>query len=193
MIKQEPKTTKKHSKRRKVLKKKKRLEHVTPTTAVVNHTQQPTKEPVKRVMPDSPTPSCTTPKFDKTKVDLNLISPESTPLHSEDEMTDGYKQNNWYSPFLTGLDLDIIPKFTHPDPSPIFTTNHFKHTVDTPTPIPSTIKYIPTLVLREKQESSPIQLLEMHPYIPPPSTLHPIQHAFGSIGDERKNQNLIKK
>lgn len=178
MIKAIPKANKKHSKRRKVLKKEKKkritIDHVNTTivTPKVNTQQQ-----LPACFP-SPTPSCTTPKFDNNKIDLNLISPESTPIHSEDEEE---TISNWYSPFITGLDLDIIPKLTQ-DPiynSPIFTTNDFKTTT------------IPT---HQQQQQSRIKLLEIHPFIPSPSIIHHTHHAFGSIGDKRKNNfNKIER
>ncbi|KAG2202582.1 hypothetical protein INT47_012576 [Mucor saturninus] len=142
--------------------------------------QQKKEQHQQPTMLDSPTPSCTTLKFDNTKIDLNLLSPESTPLHSEDE--EDKTEKNWYSPFMTGLDLDIIPKFSQDHHAPIFfTTDHFQKTTNN--------TLIPSL-----SRDTNIQLLESHPYIP--SHLHyhhhhhHHHHAFGSIGDKRKKSSL---
>lgn len=123
-------------------------------------------------------PSCTTtPNFDKTKVDLHLPSPEITPIQSEDELLPSspllLERHNWYSPFITGLDLDIIPKLPQDPSYLLFTTNHFKTTT------------IPDI----HQQQSRIKLLEIHPFIPsPPSSIH-THHAYGTIGDKRKIKN----
>lgn len=153
----------------------------------------------------SPTLSCeTTTKsnsFKKvtTTIDLNLISPESTPIHSEDEHEDeaaaeaavfekASTTKNWYSPFNTGLDLDIIPKYSHHEQDIIFkniySMNHF------------------TSISHQPQQLTSIQLLETHPFIPSStSTTSPTSvytsttshHAFGSIGDKRKHHPLYNK
>jgi hypothetical protein len=102
------------------------------------------------------------------KFDLNLISPISTPIHSEDEQEEEPLKRKFYSPFITGLDLDIIPKYSHKEQDIIFTVN--------------TSLFIP-------KTTNTIQLLENHPFIPSSVNNnnhihHP--HLFGSIGDKRK-------
>lgn len=154
----------------------------------------------------SPTLSCETAtknnsyKKVTTTIDLNLISPETTPIHSEDEHEDeattaaavfekASTTKNWYSPFNTGLDLDIIPKYNYQEQDIIFkniyTMNHF-----------TSIRHQPQQLLTS------IQLLETHPFIPtststtPPTSVYTSStshHAFGSIGDKRKHHPLYSK
>ncbi|KAI8088427.1 hypothetical protein BDF21DRAFT_450112 [Thamnidium elegans] len=183
------KSTKKRSKRRKVLKKahqksvKKRERSISISSSIEETVNTPdigedeaewTSVATKKIVNKHCFPSCTTttPKFDKAKADLHLPSPEITPIQSEDELlpSSPLERHNWYSPFITGLDLDIIPKLPQ-DPF-LFTTNHFKTT-------------IPDI----HQQQSRIKLLEIHPFIPsPPSSIH-THHAYGTIGDKRKINN----
>ncbi|GAA5806443.1 hypothetical protein HPULCUR_011977 [Helicostylum pulchrum] len=195
------KSNKKRSKRRKVLKKahqkaavKKRERSVsisssieetvnTPPDLGNDETEWTTK---KKIVNKHCFPSCittTTTPFENTKVDLHLPSPEITPIQSEDEQQLLpsspllSERHNWYSPFITGLDLDIIPKLPL-DPFLLFTTNHFKSTTTT------TTTTIPDI---HQQQQSRIKLLEIHPFIPsPPSSSIHTHHAYGTIGDKRK-------
>lgn len=98
-------------------------------------------------------------------------TPELTPIESEDEDHKQFK--NWYSPFSTGLDLDILPKHISPQLDPLT----LKY--DTALPIISNF-YTP------KRPPS-IEILENYPYIP--STSHhntSFTHSFGPIGDKKK-------
>ncbi|KAI9354904.1 hypothetical protein BD770DRAFT_127862 [Pilaira anomala] len=198
-----PIKTKKHSKRRKVLKKttqksvKKRERtnsfsspFIEPKPVNIHQPPPQQQQPliddkeewtsVKKKIVNThslPSPtSCTTPEFDNNLIDL-LPSPEITPIHSEDEQQQQQQQqtvenhNNWYSPFVTGLDLDIIPKLPQDPLLSIFTINHFKTTIPSIHSPPSRIK-----------------LLESHPFIPSSSSsshTHP-PPTYGFIGDKRK-------
>lgn len=105
---------------------------------------------------------------DNKKFDLNLISPISTPIHSEDEQ-EPLQKKKFYSPFITGLDLDIIPKYSHKEQDIIFTVNN------------TTSLFIP-----KSTNITTIQLLENHPFIPSSVNNHIHHpHLFGSIGDKR--------
>lgn len=90
------------------------------------------------------------------------------------------KVKGWYSPFSTGLDLDILPKFTM-DPLCQYKINF----------TPPSSPLIPNL-LQQKQHQPPsspkqsiIELLENHPFISTNHPLHHHQHTLGPIGENK--------
>lgn len=108
-----------------------------------------------------------------------IISPDTTPHQSEDE-TSNIRRKGWYSPFSTGLDLDILPKFTM-DPLCQYKINF----------TPPSSPLIPNLLEKNQhqQPSSPkqsrIELLENHPFISTTHSHH--QHnTLGPIGEKSK-------
>ncbi|KAG0738360.1 hypothetical protein G6F62_003853 [Rhizopus arrhizus] len=108
-----------------------------------------------------------------------IISPDTTPHQSEDE-TSNIRRKGWYSPFSTGLDLDILPKFTM-DPLCQYKINF----------TPPSSPLIPNLLEKNQhqQPSSPkqsrIELLENHPFISTTHSHH--QHnTLGPIGEKPK-------
>ncbi|OBZ82300.1 hypothetical protein A0J61_09651 [Choanephora cucurbitarum] len=145
----------------------------------------------------SPTYSCVSTSNsldDKPDSRLDLISPETTPNHSEDEEEEEgaeKKDNNWYSPFSTGLDLDILPKLNLMDPLCQYKID-FKYNIN----IPLQHHYYHShhhshpyfrSSLHSAQNVSCIKVLENHPFISSKdshSTHH--QHVFGPVGDRKK-------
>ncbi|CEP18374.1 hypothetical protein [Parasitella parasitica] len=115
---------------------------------------------------------------------LNLYSFEPTPVHSEDDAEDDEEEDhfivkktnkNWYSPFSTGLDLDIIPKQNQTDPLCLYKVD-FNYNTNIPNnhPFRSPISnFHPPL--------SSIELLENHPFIPSANTKNH-RSAFGPVG-----------
>ncbi|KAL9555598.1 hypothetical protein PS6_002768 [Mucor atramentarius] len=130
----------------------------------------------------SPTFSCASSINESVKSvqqPLNLYSLEPTPVHSEDEddesITKETAKKNWYSPFSTGLDLDIIPKQNQADPLCLYKVD-FNYNTNIPNnhPFRSVISsFHPPL--------SSIELLENHPFIPSANTKNH-RNAFGPIG-----------
>jgi hypothetical protein len=106
--------------------------------------------------------STASPEDEDSSVDLNSL----TPITSEDESEPliERKRRSWYSPFSTGLDLDILQK--RPDP---FATHYKFDSFMLPPPISSSFK-------------SNIELLQNHPFIPT-SKQQQVQHTLGPIGD----------
>ncbi|KAI7906039.1 uncharacterized protein BX663DRAFT_549159 [Cokeromyces recurvatus] len=160
--------------------------------------------------------SCTTPKLEENKnqFDLNLLSPESTPIHSEDEEdemmmmmvktkenntnSNNSSNNNWYSPFSTGLDLDFLPKTNQNDPLCLYKLN-LSHIPSSYDHYHDSFPIISSLLQQELlQKPQSITILENHPFIP--STNHTTHSAsttnhhhnnysynvFGPVGDKKK-------
>ncbi|KAI8644629.1 hypothetical protein BD408DRAFT_413016 [Parasitella parasitica] len=134
----------------------------------------------------SPTFSCTSSINDHVEAEqpLNLYSFEPTPVHSEDDADDDEEKDhfivkktnkNWYSPFSTGLDLDIIPKQNQTDPLCLYKVD-FNYNTNIPNnhPFRSTISNF-------GHPLSSIELLENHPFIPSANTKNH-RSAFGPIG-----------
>ncbi|KAI8351152.1 hypothetical protein BD560DRAFT_438869 [Blakeslea trispora] len=123
---------------------------------------------------------------------LGLISPETTPNQSEDEEEGAErKDNNWYSPFSTGLDLDILPKLNLMDPLCQYKID-FKYNIN----IPLQHHYYHShhhshpyfrSSLHSAQSVSCIEVLENHPFVSSKDShsTHQ-QHAFGPVGDRKK-------
>lgn len=106
-------------------------------------------------------------------------TPELTPIESGGEEDEDHNKQfkNWYSPFSTGLDLDILPKNMSPQLDPLI----LKY--DTVLPVISHAYYTP------KRPAS-IEILENYPFIPSPSHHHSSSfttHSFGPIGDKKKS------
>jgi hypothetical protein len=95
---------------------------------------------------------------------------------------DQVHKSNWYSPFSTGLDLDILPKSTYTkDPLCLY---HIQNTI-----IPNHHHLISTFLTPQKPTC--IQLLENHPFISSPTSTT-FKHNFGSIGDKiKKTKTLV--
>ncbi|KAI9478312.1 MAG: hypothetical protein EXX96DRAFT_570363 [Benjaminiella poitrasii] len=172
-----------------------------------SHPRQSSKEVEKQTVA-SPVSSCATtpslvddrllkktPKDDELHLlDLNFLSPESTPVHSddEDEGSNNKKSNeNWYSPFSTGLDLDILPKTSHQnDPLCLYRLDltHIPYYHYDSFPIISSLQQQVHLV----QKPQSIKILENHPFVPSVTaaavTAHsPVMHnIFGPVGDKKK-------
>jgi hypothetical protein len=91
--------------------------------------------------------------------------------------------NSWYSPFSTGLDLDILPKSTYiKDPLCLY---HIQNTI-----IPNNYHHFIS-TFHTPQKPTCIQLLENHPFIPSPSSTT-FKHNFGPIGDKiKKSKTLV--
>ncbi|KAI8069097.1 uncharacterized protein B0P05DRAFT_551549 [Gilbertella persicaria] len=139
----------------------------------------------------SPTYSCVSTPIEKKVETIDLISPETTPSHSEDEEEEVQKkESNWYSPFSTGLDLDFLPRFNLMDPLCQYKID-FKYNTN----IPPQHHYYHSHhhfyhpyfrnPFHSSQNVSCIQMLENHPFI---SSAEPHQHhhIFGPIGDRKK-------
>ncbi|KAI8986463.1 hypothetical protein BDB01DRAFT_785753 [Pilobolus umbonatus] len=115
----------------------------------------------------------------------DLLSPDITPVASEDEeptIQHVSKKHNWYSPFSTGLDLDILPRT---DP-----LCQYKVDFHVPPSPPSDNATIPSLIsLFQRNHLSNIELLQNHPFIPTTNTNTGIlnkeehlPHSLGPIG-----------
>lgn len=138
----------------------------------------------------SPTFSCTSSIHENVKTDqqqLNLYSPEPTPVHSEDDADEEEEEDfiikenklptnkNWYSPFSTGLDLDIIPKQNQADPLCLYKVD-FNYNTNIPNNHP-----FRSIISSFRPPLSSIELLENHPFIPSANTKSH-RNAFGPIG-----------
>lgn len=104
-----------------------------------------------------------------------------------DEQVRKTHHDSWYSPFSTGLDLDILPKSTYTeDPLCLY---HIQNTI-----IPNHHQPHPHLIstFHTPQKPTCIQLLENHPFIASPSSTT-FKHNFGSIGDKviKKSKTLV--
>jgi hypothetical protein len=121
--------------------------------------------------------------------DFNLISPAITPVTSEDE-SENTKPKRLYSPFLTGLDLDILPRT---DPLLQYRIDSFLHSIPPPSPPLLSTDYISSSIIPspslESFYSRPtsIKVLENHPFISTSSDEnaqhHPhSHHHLGPIG-----------
>ncbi|KAI9277532.1 hypothetical protein BY458DRAFT_504359 [Sporodiniella umbellata] len=115
-------------------------------------------------------------------VDNQMPTPDVTPSQSEDEALGSTKIQSWYSPFSTGLDLDILPKFT------IDPLCHYKVNLT-----PPSSPLIPTVLHHQHLSSLPashsiIELLENHPFISINQPHHQHQHTLGPIGDQKPKQ-----
>ncbi|KAL0140667.1 hypothetical protein V8B55DRAFT_1509420 [Mucor lusitanicus] len=130
----------------------------------------------------SPTFSCTSSTNENVKSvqqSLNLYSLEPTPVHSEDEDDQSVEKEaakkNWYSPFSTGLDLDIIPKQNQADPLCLYKVD-FNYNTNIPNSHP-----FRSIISSFRPPLSKIELLENHPFIPSTNTKNH-RNAFGPIG-----------
>ncbi|KAL9536932.1 hypothetical protein MBANPS3_012238 [Mucor bainieri] len=130
----------------------------------------------------SPTFSCasfTNENVKSVQPPLNLYSLEPTPVHSEDEDNEPIvkeaAKKNWYSPFLTGLDLDIIPKQNQADPLCLYKVD-FNYNTNIPNTQP-----FRSIISSFRPPLSKIELLENHPFIPSTNTKNH-RNAFGPIG-----------
>lgn len=107
------------------------------------------------------------------------------PLHqNENEAREIKRIKGWYSPFSTGLDLDILPKFTM-DP---LCQYKIKFTPPSPPLIPNLLEQN-----QHQPHSSPkqsiIELLENHPFISTNHSHHH-QHTLGPIGGNKPKSVL---
>ncbi|CAO3646171.1 unnamed protein product [Mucor fragilis] len=130
----------------------------------------------------SPTFSCTSStniNVKSVQQPLNLYSLEPTPVHSEDEDDESVAKEaakkNWYSPFSTGLDLDIIPKQNQADPLCLYKID-FNYNTNIPNKQP-----FRSIISSFRPPLSKIELLENHPFIPSANTKSH-RSAFGPIG-----------
>ncbi|KAI8890718.1 hypothetical protein K501DRAFT_328305 [Backusella circina FSU 941] len=119
--------------------------------------------------------------------DFNLISPAITPVTSEDELEIA-KPKRLYSPFLTGLDLDILPRT---DPLVQYRIDSFLHSIPPPSPPLLSTDYISSSIIPPSTfepiypRPTSIKVLENHPFISTSSgenAQHHHHHRLGPIG-----------
>ncbi|CEI92645.1 hypothetical protein RMCBS344292_06899 [Rhizopus microsporus] len=134
--------------------------------------------------------------MDEEDVNYAPVTPlQNSPEQSDNEMT-VKKNNNWYSPFSTGLDLDILPKFTM-DQYKIHST---KNTCTSPL-IPNILYHHPHPHLSSPpspplshHHHSKIELLENHPFISTSSNHHHhYNNHWGPIGENKSKSSLTLK